>query len=203
MRGFIILKAVIDEINITELLASDYKSDYCSRMIGDLSSMFYENEATVINMNNGMHFTTSNLSFVETRIFGALSEINEYVKCINDGRYLHYDIIPDVIDQFIATYVHESSDGFYYLDFKISKEELYEEEIEGLGIRDCTDTVNLRYDMDWLFEYERSISTSEGDFHSMCGPFDDFCNFLNNSVTVVEAKRDRNHRNIYNVIYHN
>lgn len=136
-----------------------------------------------------MHFTTSNLSPVETRIYGALSEmvINEYVKCINDGRELHYDIIPDVMDQFLETYVHESSGGFCYLDFKVSKGELYEEEIEGLGIHDQTDSVNLRYDMDWLFESESGISTLLGDFHSMCGPFDDFCNFLNNSVTVVEA----------------
>ena len=59
--------------------------------------------------------------------------------------------------------------------------------------------VCLRYEMDWLFKAERKVSTLVGDINGMCGTFDDFCCFLNNSVTVVKSEKDKNLSNFTTV----
>ena len=192
---------------VTELIETDYESDWYGRMAGDPSSLFYENETMVMNMSNGScpEFLTSNLWPVGMRIYTALTEMvrEEYVKCINDGSKPDNDIIVStVVDRFLASDIQKSSDGVYCLDLKISKDELNEEEISELKINNQSDTVSLRYEMDWLFKSERMLSTLVGDINGMCGTFDDFCCFLNNSVTVVKSGKDKNLSNLYNVIYH-
>lgn len=124
---------------VTELIETDYESDWYGRMAGDPSSLFYENETMVMNMSNGScpEFLTSNLWPVGMRIYTALTEMvrEEYVKCINDGSKPDNDIIVStVVDRFLASDMQKSSDGVYYLDFRISKDELNEEEISELKI---------------------------------------------------------------------
>lgn len=192
---------------VTGLIEADYESDWYSRMVGDPSSLFYETETIVISMNNGVpnKYLTSNLWPAGTRIYKTLVDgvRNEYVKCINDGAKTDDgQIISNVIDRFITSDIHMSSDGVYYFDLRISKNELDDEEIHELGMSNANDTVSLRYAMDWLFKSDSEISTLVADINGMCGSFDDFCNFLNNSVTVVKSEKDKDCPNVYNVIYH-
>ena len=195
-------------------LQEEFKKEYANK--GDLSSLFYENETSVVwiksmafTENEKIQWTTDDLSHLGSVIYEILQGHVDfkYTNLVENSEISPDDtIVMDVIKNFInnrSDYMYDSytltedEDGTFYVGIKEylpdSIMEKYNYDLKGY----------VRYNVDWLFRNENNLKTLANDLLGLCGSYSDFYDFVMDSVSVLDSEwiENRAGSDVYDVIY--
>ena len=195
-------------------LLEEFKKEYANK--GDLSSLFYENETSVIYVGwRGQDsWEASDLSVLGSNIYLILGgKIDyEYIQLIQNADYKSDN---DIIMSAINSSVDYAVDPNSRYDFS-SKMGLISDENGVLywGVEDNLPDflqkkynryypILVQYNVDWLFRNENNLKTLANDLLGLCGSYSDFYDFVMDSVSVLDSEwiENRAGSDVYGVIY--
>lgn len=174
-------------------LLEEFKKEYDCK--GDLSSLFYEQgEVEMSYLNGSPSKFTSNLNDLAGSLYKALEDVvyYKYQENVEDGIYEDdNDIIMNIIQEYKSESLdqRESDDAYFYkgpfwAPTKFDGRDIY-------------------YNVDWLFRNESKLKTLSNDLLGICGKYNDFYDFVMNSVSVLDSEWIENiaGSDVYDVIY--
>lgn len=193
-------------------LQEEFKKEYGNK--GDLSSLFYENETSVVYTSGyeRVSWTTDDLSVLGSNIYMILGgKIDyRYTQLIQSSDYMSdNDIVMSEIKSSIDYAVDPDSHSYRHFGSKMG---LISDENGVLywGVEDKLPEsyhkhypTLVEYNVDWLFRNENNLKTLANDLLGLCGSYSDFYDFVMDSVSVLDSEwvENRAGSDVYDVIY--
>ena len=193
-------------------LQEEFKKEYANK--GDLSSLFYENETSVVYTSGyeRVSWTTDDLSVLGSNIYMILGgKIDyRYTQLIQNSDYMSdNDIVMSEIKSSIDYAVDPESHSYRHFGSKMG---LISDENDVLywGVEDkLPESLHkyyptlVEYNVDWLFRNENNLKTLANDLLGLCGSYSDFYDFVMDSVSVLDSEwiENRAGSDVYDVIY--
>ena len=196
-------------------LKEEFKKEYANK--GDLSSLFYENETSVVYFDisgSGDSWKTSDLSVLGSNIYSEfeLKIYDEYFQLIKNNDYKSDD---DIVMSALNRSVDNVGVTNYRVDFMHTPWLISDENgVLYWGVEDnLPDSLQefyhtyypilVQYNVDWLFRNENNLKTLANDLLCLCGSYSDFYDFVMDSVSVLDSEwiENRAGSDVYDVIY--